>query len=330
MDDDDDDDLDEEDIAAEAYLAMQQAPGRGALAREYRDACEALGNAAMEQKAQRLAREQRAAREREASRERERLAAAARNRETDAERARDQRRQAEAERQLAAETADRELQRRRAAEARRRRDADAVAADEHRRAIERAELRARNAAADKVEAEATALRRHPGVPQTAGPAPGTRPHVELRPAPRTDERGEVSRAPRVRPASDPDPMARPRAGMDPRSFDAPPSWQGVPAARTGTREGLARLAALPAASCAPSAATRPVSAAGRPVAEPQPLTGADLAAHRRVVGMTQSGFADWLGVTQGTVSKAEGNPRALLGPAVRLALWRRQRERGGG
>jgi hypothetical protein len=37
------------------------------------------------------------------------------------------------------------------------------------------------------------------------------------------------------------------------------------------------------------------------------------------------GFAQLLGVTQGTVSKAEGNPRAVLGPALRLAMWTRQR-----
>jgi hypothetical protein len=33
--------------------------------------------------------------------------------------------------------------------------------------------------------------------------------------------------------------------------------------------------------------------------------------------------------TQGVESKAEGNPRAVLGPALRLAMWKRKRSEPG-
>ena len=59
--------------------------------------------------------------------------------------------------------------------------------------------------------------------------------------------------------------------------------------------------------------------------EPPAFTGAQLAALRRSTGLAQAAFAQKLGVTQGTVSKAEGNPRAVLGPALRVAMagWHR-------
>jgi DNA-binding transcriptional regulator YiaG len=59
--------------------------------------------------------------------------------------------------------------------------------------------------------------------------------------------------------------------------------------------------------------------------EPPAFTGAQLAALRRSTGLAQAEFAQKLGVTQGTVSKAEGNPRAALGPALRVAMagWHR-------
>jgi DNA-binding XRE family transcriptional regulator len=67
----------------------------------------------------------------------------------------------------------------------------------------------------------------------------------------------------------------------------------------------------PAAQPAPAPAdTRPAPA----------LTGADLAAFRRRAGLTQVAAAQRLGVTQGTISKAEGNPRTVLGPALQEAL----------
>ena len=65
------------------------------------------------------------------------------------------------------------------------------------------------------------------------------------------------------------------------------------------------------------------------IAEPPSFTGADLIAYRRSTGLTQVQFAPHLGVTQGTVSKAEGNPRAILGPSLRLALRDRLVEHSG-
>lgn len=50
------------------------------------------------------------------------------------------------------------------------------------------------------------------------------------------------------------------------------------------------------------------------------LTGADLAGWRKRLGLTQQAAADRLGVRQGTVSKAEGKPRKVLGPMLREAL----------
>jgi DNA-binding transcriptional regulator YiaG len=52
------------------------------------------------------------------------------------------------------------------------------------------------------------------------------------------------------------------------------------------------------------------------------LTGADVAAFRRGAGLNQVAAAQRLGVTQGTISKAEGNPRTVLGPALHDALRR--------
>ena len=51
-----------------------------------------------------------------------------------------------------------------------------------------------------------------------------------------------------------------------------------------------------------------------------PLTGADLTSWRSHLGLTQQVAAERLGVRQGTISKAEHQPNALLGPALRRAL----------
>ena len=51
-----------------------------------------------------------------------------------------------------------------------------------------------------------------------------------------------------------------------------------------------------------------------------PLTGADLAAWRKSLGLTQQAAADRLGVRQGTISKAEGRTNKPLGPTLHQAL----------
>lgn len=60
-----------------------------------------------------------------------------------------------------------------------------------------------------------------------------------------------------------------------------------------------------------------------PVQEsPMPIyRGSDLAAYRRGRGLTQSLLAHQMGVSQGTIAKAEGAPEALLGPVLRAALF---------
>jgi DNA-binding XRE family transcriptional regulator len=80
--------------------------------------------------------------------------------------------------------------------------------------------------------------------------------------------------------------------------------------------------AQPAAVMAPPATApeaSPPSPAPTAAAGPA-LTGADLRAFRRGAGLTQVATAQRLGVTQGTISKAEGNPRIALGPALQEAL----------
>lgn len=66
---------------------------------------------------------------------------------------------------------------------------------------------------------------------------------------------------------------------------------------------------------APSAATQ-----ASPVDELPPLTGADLMKFREWLGVSQRALAAKFGVEQGTVSKGEGKPAAVLGPALRAAL----------
>jgi len=77
------------------------------------------------------------------------------------------------------------------------------------------------------------------------------------------------------------------------------------------------------------ASSQPLPPPPPPVApappEPPPFTGADLAAYRTSLGLSQGALAGRLGTTQGTVSKAEGNPTALLGPTLRRAMWEAQR-----
>lgn len=57
-------------------------------------------------------------------------------------------------------------------------------------------------------------------------------------------------------------------------------------------------------------------------------SGADLLAYRRHRGITQSLLAHEMGVEQGTISKAEGAPKAVLGPALRRGMWNVRRNEG--
>lgn len=82
-------------------------------------------------------------------------------------------------------------------------------------------------------------------------------------------------------------------------------------------------AMTPASDLAPSVTPpSPSPSPTAPASRTPALTGADLAAFRRRTGLTQVAAAQRLGVTQGTISKAEGNPRAVLGPALAEALQR--------
>lgn len=79
-----------------------------------------------------------------------------------------------------------------------------------------------------------------------------------------------------------------------------------------------RAAGTPSPSRTPSVA--PAAAPPAPVDELPPLTGADLIKFREWLGVSQRALAATFGVEQGTVSKGEGKPAAVLGPALRAAL----------
>lgn len=104
---------------------------------------------------------------------------------------------------------------------------------------------------------------------------------------------------------------RAEANWEPRAATSPPA-KSTPTPRAGeSAGGIAH----------PVPAPIPPTVARELVVEAGPaLTGADLAAFRRSAGLTQVAAAQRLGVTQGTISKAEGNPRTVLGPALQDAL----------
>jgi DNA-binding transcriptional regulator YiaG len=107
----------------------------------------------------------------------------------------------------------------------------------------------------------------------------------------------------------------------PTSLPARPTRVDAPVVRAAAPTGPPRTAQpAPAAISTPS--TQPKASPPPPAraAEAATLTGADLAAFRRAAGLTQVAAAQRLGVTQGTISKAEGNPRTVLGPALQEAL----------
>jgi hypothetical protein len=91
-----------------------------------------------------------------------------------------------------------------------------------------------------------------------------------------------------------------------------------------TVEGIVRARRSVAPAGARPLPPPPPPAAPAPP-EPPPFTGADLAAYRASLGLSQGALAERLGTTQGTVSKAEGNATALLGPTLRRAMWDAQR-----
>lgn len=72
-------------------------------------------------------------------------------------------------------------------------------------------------------------------------------------------------------------------------------------------------------------APEPLPPAELPVSESEnlpPFCGADLTAYRQQFALTQRALAAVLGVEQGTVSKGEGRPRAVLRPTLRRAFNR--------
>jgi DNA-binding transcriptional regulator YiaG len=131
---------------------------------------------------------------------------------------------------------------------------------------------------------------------------------------RIAERSRIAASLPVKQAPPPATLPSPVASASP----AKPAPHGTPGSR-------GQAPSLPAPTPASGDTGRAASAAE----EPPAYTGADLAALRRSSGLAQGAFAAELGVTQGTVSKAEGTPSAVLGPALRLAMWKRKRNEPG-
>lgn len=141
----------------------------------------------------------------------------------------------------------------------------------------------------------------------------------------------------------PPPMLRPfmPPAVAKAARPAPPSARPIPAApAVATRSVVRPSPTSDARRRTPSLLPIPILAASQPLPpppppiapappEPPPFTGADLAGYRTSLGLSQGVLAARLGTTQGTVSKAEGNPTALLGPTLRRAMWEAQRGAGG-
>ncbi len=153
---------------------------------------------------------------------------------------------------------------------------------------------------------------------------------------RAEELTRARVAPSPVPAAPPRPVVAPSPVAPART--KPAAARGAPIARRAPpapapgaeAEELTPLARLfqeaiteaPPTRKAPSP-TPKVTAAPDPAPVPDELpllTGADLASYRAWLGVSQRALATRFGVEQGTISKGESHPRALLGPTLRRAL----------
>lgn len=182
-----------------------------------------------------------------------------------------------------------------------------------------------------VSAGSTARQPAPAMGTTTRPTPTT-------PAPSRQPRPELATSVMLNPPSTLRPFTP--AAVAKAARPAPPSAQPIPAASAPAMRSMARPSPTTARRPTPShlpiptlAASQPLPPPPPPIApaplEPPPFTGADLAAYRASLGLSQGALAERLGTTQGTVSKAEGNPTALLGPKLRRAMWEAQQGAGG-
>lgn len=281
----------EEEIALDAVTAWLEIEGDDDLAQAQREALVEIAQAALAQKERREARE-RAAHRRVRAEERaeaERREAAVRARR--AQRAVEEARAREVEeRRALARRVDRDATQRREADVRpqpvtQARRVDVPSVPQRPRVVAPRELR--SAAAMPIVIAPSATRAVTAV-QFAPPAAG------------------VPSAPIVALA-----IAAPSIITVPEAIE--PADPGIVGADNG--DGDVAATASVAEPLAPDVVVAPTSDDGLP-----PLTGADLAAWRERLGLTQQAAADRLGVRQGTVSKVESRSQAILGPSVRRAL----------
>jgi hypothetical protein len=165
---------------------------------------------------------------------------------------------------------------------------------------------------------------------SAAPPPVTRPAHQPRVGNGSGNAGDAAANRLTQPSTLPAYSARATTTPSARAVARTPSASrtnpAMPATAGGHRADTpARAApmALPPKQSLPP----PLPPAAPAPPEPPPFTGADLAAYRTSLGLSQGALAERLGTTQGTVSKAEGNPAALLGPTLRRAMWDAQRAR---
>ena len=161
-------------------------------------------------------------------------------------------------------------------------------------------------------------------------------------AARLDEAPQAARPPQVSSpeATHPD-AARPKSGRRqagrtrspeqqrriPQALDRRPASTSIRRTQASPPKALSSLpgpagpsTSLPAREVREREGVELASIAAAPQPDPPALVGADLAAWRARLGLTQTSAADRLGVGQGTVSKAESRPKAELGPVLQKAL----------
>lgn len=197
---------------------------------------------------------------------------------------------------------------------------------ERRAARERdaAERRARDANAERDSAVASQRREQsrtiaaPSVPAAKPPVRDGRWLSTPATLPSAPTSARPTSAPRPPTATAPAPRNPPATTASPRPAKPEGAGGRAPATEAPTLRAASPLVP-PTSTTAPKSSPPPAVPAdpGGPA-----LTGADLAAFRRGLGLTQVAAAQRLGVTQGTISKAEGNPRTVLGPGLQDALRR--------
>lgn len=292
----------EEEIALDAVTAWLEIEGDDDLAQVQREALVEIAQAALAQKERREARERAAHRpvraEERAEAERREAAVRARRAQRAVEEVRA--REVEERRELA-RRAERDATRRREAEVR------AQSAAQAKRSVVRAVDRP-DPQPPRVGAQRQAV--------SAAASPVVAPSVArtVTPVPFTPPAASAPSAPTVSPAIPAPPILVEPAAIERLDLGLVGDDSGNRDATTAANREVLASASV-AEPLVAQVVVAPASDDGLPA-----LTGADLAAWRDRLGLTQQAAADRLAVGQGTVSKGESRSQSILGPTVRRAL----------